>query len=95
MKTNPQKIQSQTNDIQYVTDHQGNRIFVQIPFTQWELIQNVLFDESGAPENTESPTIVEEHGIFVVEAEPLRDLTNITKQERNRRLVELLQRVQL
>ena len=43
----------------------------------------------------ESPTLVDKQGVLVVKAEPSVDLTNITQQERNRRMFDLVQRVGL
>jgi antitoxin component of MazEF toxin-antitoxin module len=43
----------------------------------------------------ENPIIEDKDGVFVVKAQPLRDLTDITRQERERRVFELLQRVDL
>jgi len=39
------------------------------------------------------PTLVDKQGVLVVRAEPLDDLGNITKNERDRRVFDLLQRV--
>ncbi len=80
-------------DIQYVTDEQGNRIFVQIPFVQWEMIRLNLIEEDQIEETTESPELIDKQGVLVVRAKPLRDLTNITRYERNHRVSELLRRV--
>jgi len=43
----------------------------------------------------ESPTLVDKQGVLVVKAEPSIDLTNIIQQERNRRVFDLVQRVDL
>ena len=40
----------------------------------------------------ETPTLVDKHAL-VVKVEPSVDLTNITQQERNRRVFDLVQRV--
>ena len=91
MKNNLQSIQL---DIQYVTDGQGNQIFVQIPFAQWQMIYLKLIEEEDQIEEiTESPELVDKQGVLVVRAKPLRKLMNITRHERNRRVSELLQRV--
>ena len=39
----------------------------------------------------EPPTLVDKQGVLVVKAEPSVDLTNITQQERNRRVFDLVQ----
>jgi bifunctional DNA-binding transcriptional regulator/antitoxin component of YhaV-PrlF toxin-antitoxin module len=41
---------------------------------------------------SEPPTLVDEGGILVVQAEPLEDLSDIVQHERNRRVFDLLQR---
>lgn len=80
-------------DIQYVTDAQGNQIFVQIPFAQWKIICSQLTEEEDQiEETTEAPELIDKQGVLVVKAEPLRNLTHITRHERNRRVSELLQR---
>jgi bifunctional DNA-binding transcriptional regulator/antitoxin component of YhaV-PrlF toxin-antitoxin module len=40
---------------------------------------------------SEPPTLVDKGGVLVVKAEPLGDLTNITRRERDRRASNLLQ----
>jgi len=42
-----------------------------------------------------SPALVDKQGVLVVKAEPITDLTNITQQERGRRVFDLAQRVGL
>ena len=42
---------------------------------------------------SESLELVEKEGVLVVRAEPLGDLGNVTRRERDRRVVDLLQRV--
>jgi hypothetical protein len=79
-------------DIQYVTDEQGKRIFVQIPFAQWEMIRPEIIEADGTANTTESPELVDKQGILVVRATSFRDVTNITRYERNRRVSELLQK---
>lgn len=44
---------------------------------------------------SESPALVDKEGVLVVKAEPLSDLTNITRQERDRRAFDLSQRAGL
>jgi len=44
---------------------------------------------------SEPPMLVDKGGVLVVRAEPLRDLDNITRHERDRRVFDLLQRVGL
>jgi bifunctional DNA-binding transcriptional regulator/antitoxin component of YhaV-PrlF toxin-antitoxin module len=41
------------------------------------------------------PVLVDKAGVLVVRAEPLDDLTNVTRRERDRRLFDLLQRAGL
>ena len=43
----------------------------------------------------EPPTLVDKQGVLVVKAKPSVDLTNITQQERSRRVSDLVQRVGL
>ena len=77
MKNNLQSIQL---DIQYVTDDQGNQIFVQIPFAQWQKIYLKLIEEEDQIEEiTESPELVDKQGILVVKAKSLGSFTNITR----------------
>jgi hypothetical protein len=42
---------------------------------------------------SESPELVEKEGVLVVRAEPLGDLANVTRRERDGRAFDLLQRV--
>jgi bifunctional DNA-binding transcriptional regulator/antitoxin component of YhaV-PrlF toxin-antitoxin module len=42
-----------------------------------------------------SPVLVDKGGVLVVRSEPLGDLSDITRQERERRLSDLLQKVGL
>lgn len=42
---------------------------------------------------SQSPELVDKAGVLVVRAEPLADLTNIVRHERNRRVFSLLQRM--
>lgn len=42
---------------------------------------------------SESPELIEKEGVLVVRAEPLGDLANITRRERDRRVFDLLRRV--
>jgi len=44
---------------------------------------------------SEPPELVDKAGVLVVRAEPLADLTDDTRHERNRRLFDLLQRANL
>ncbi|TEU10815.1 MAG: AbrB/MazE/SpoVT family DNA-binding domain-containing protein [Anaerolineales bacterium] len=44
---------------------------------------------------SEPPMLVDRGGVLVVRAEPLSDLDNITRHERDRRVFDLLQRVGL
>jgi hypothetical protein len=77
MKNNLQSIQL---DIQYVTDDQGNQIFVQIPFAQWQMIYLKLIEEEDQIEElTEPPELVDKQGVLVVRAKQLRHLMNITR----------------
>jgi AbrB family looped-hinge helix DNA binding protein len=41
---------------------------------------------------SESPELVEKEGVLIVRAEPLSDLANITRQERDHRVSDLLGR---
>ena len=41
---------------------------------------------------TESPELVDKHGIIVVRAESSEDLTNVTRRARDRRISDLLHR---
>jgi hypothetical protein len=52
--------------------------------------KGMYFSEEEEPKG---PTLVEENGILVANVKPLRDLTNITREERDRRLWELVRRV--
>ena len=88
-------IQTMQTSIHYVTDTEGRRVFVQIPVAQWEYLQAILADERPTEASAETPEVIEREGILVVRATPLRDLGNITHEERNRRVVTLLQRVGL
>jgi len=44
---------------------------------------------------SEPPVLVNKAGVLVVRAEPLGDLTDVTRHERNRRVFDLLQRANL
>lgn len=44
---------------------------------------------------SEPPMLVDREGVLVVRAEPLGDLTNVTRRERDRRVFDLLQRTGL
>ena len=44
---------------------------------------------------SEPPVLVDKGGVLVVRAEPLSDLTDVTRHERNRRVFDLLQRANL
>ena len=44
---------------------------------------------------SERPVLVDKGGVLVVRTEPLSDLDNITRRERDRRVFDLLQRVGL
>jgi bifunctional DNA-binding transcriptional regulator/antitoxin component of YhaV-PrlF toxin-antitoxin module len=44
---------------------------------------------------SEPPVLVDKAGVLVVRAEPLGDLTDVTRNERNRRVFDLLQRANL
>jgi bifunctional DNA-binding transcriptional regulator/antitoxin component of YhaV-PrlF toxin-antitoxin module len=44
---------------------------------------------------SEPPVLVDKAGVLVVRAEPLSDLTNVTRRERERRVFDLLQRANL
>lgn len=79
-------------DVRYVTDEQGNQIFVQIPFGQWQMICLKLREDDQIEDTAESPELVDKQGVLVVRAKPLGDLSNITRHERNRRVSELLRR---
>lgn len=43
----------------------------------------------------EPPMLVDKAGVLVIRAEPLGDLTNMTRRERDRRVFDLLQRTGL
>ena len=43
----------------------------------------------------ELPKLVDKRGVLVVQAEPLGDLANVTRNERDRRVFDLLQRAGL
>ncbi len=90
MKNNLQTLQL---DIQYVTDKEGNRIFVQIPLAQWEMIRPKVIRENETGATSKPPVLIDKDGILVVRAEPFRDLTDITRDERKRRVSELVQRI--
>ena len=57
------------------------------------ICRQLIEEEEQIGETTEMPALVDKQGVLVVKAEPLRNLTNITRHERNRRVSELLQRV--
>ena len=44
---------------------------------------------------SEPPVLVDKGGVLVVRAEPLGDLGDVTRHERNRRVFDLLQRANL
>ena len=44
---------------------------------------------------SEPPELIDKAGVLVVRAEPLGDLTDVTRHERNRRVFDLLQRANL
>jgi hypothetical protein len=50
-------------------------------------------DEVRLRPQSESPELIEKEGVLVVRAEPLGDLANITRRERDRRVFDLSQRV--
>jgi hypothetical protein len=79
-------------DVQYVTDEQGNQLFVQIPFAQWQMISLKLKEGALIEETAESPELVDKQGVLVVRAQPFGDLSDISRDERNRRVSELLRR---
>lgn len=89
-------IQKTGLDIQYVTDRYGNRVFVQIPVAQWEIIRAQLPDleEAEHDETAGKPEIIDRQGILVVRANATRDLTNVVREERERRVTELMGRIQ-
>lgn len=90
MKNTLQTLQS---EVRYVTDEQGNQIFVQIPFAQWQMIcLQLTKEETQVEETTESPELVDKQGVLVVKTRPLCDLTAITRHERNGRIAELRRR---
>jgi AbrB family looped-hinge helix DNA binding protein len=43
----------------------------------------------------EQPMLVDKEGVLVIRAEPLGDLTDVTRRERDRRVFDLLQRTGL
>lgn len=82
-------------DIHYVTDAQGQRIFVQIPMAQWERLQSRLNLPEEQRETSETPEIINEDGMLVVNAKPLHDLSLAVEDERNRRMAQLIERIGL
>ena len=44
---------------------------------------------------SEPPVLVDKAGVLVVKAEPISDLANVTRRERDRRVFDLLQRANL
>jgi bifunctional DNA-binding transcriptional regulator/antitoxin component of YhaV-PrlF toxin-antitoxin module len=44
---------------------------------------------------SEPPILVDKAGVLVVRAEPIGDLANVTRRERDRRVFDLLQRANL
>lgn len=82
-------------EIQYVTDGHGARIFVQIPLMTWERIQIELGWKDEEQDDEESAELIDKQGILVVRATPLADLSNTTKKERHRRTRELIRRTGL
>jgi bifunctional DNA-binding transcriptional regulator/antitoxin component of YhaV-PrlF toxin-antitoxin module len=44
---------------------------------------------------SEPPVLVDKAGVLVVKSEPISDLANVTRRERDRRVFDLLQRVNL
>ena len=81
-------------DIQYVTDRYGNRVFVQIPVGQWKIILTQLPDIEGMePDEPEAAEVVDRQGILVVRSRMSRDITNVVREERERRLLGLIGRI--
>jgi bifunctional DNA-binding transcriptional regulator/antitoxin component of YhaV-PrlF toxin-antitoxin module len=60
-----------------------------------------LVVEEGEQDNvrlrvqSKPPVLVDKAGVLVVRAEPLSDLTNVARRERDRRVFDLLQRANL
>ena len=74
---------------------------VPLDFTNTDLtvmltVQPVIPEvEKSSSKNVEPSLLVEKDGILVARVEPLCDLTDIVRQERERRTNELLQRIGL
>ena len=84
-------------DVQYVTDRYGKRVFVQIPFAQWEMIRAQLVnivEEPQDEEREETPEVIDRDGILVVRAKAVGDLANVVREERDHRIIELMERAQ-
>ncbi|MBM3234918.1 hypothetical protein FJZ31_01335 [Candidatus Poribacteria bacterium] len=88
--------------IQISLDSQGRIVIPSISRHHPGLSQGmILVVEEGEKDvlflriQKESPTLIDKQGVLVVKAEPSVDLTNITQQERNRRVFDLVQRVRL
>ncbi len=83
-------------DIQYVTDRYGNRVFVQIPVAQWEIIRTQLPDAEGveSDESADAVEVIDRQGILVVRSKAVRDITNVVKEERKQRVTGLIGRIQ-
>ena len=79
--------------IQYVTDTNGTPIFVQIPFPQWEIIRASLLDDEEETLQQEVPEVIEKDGILVVKAEPVEDLMQVVRSERELRIKNGLRRM--
>jgi hypothetical protein len=76
------------------------RIDVPVEFTDSHLEVALTIQQDTSPkdmysaeEEPDGPILVEENGILMANVKPLRDLTNITREERDRRLWELVRRV--
>ena len=86
--------------IQVLLDSEGHIVIPSKFRNQLGLSQGIMLvvekgekDELRLRIQEETPTLVDKQGVLVVKAEPSVDLTNITQQERNRRVFDLVQRV--
>ena len=89
-------------DIEITIDNQGRIVIPESLRNQLGLQPGMtLVVEKADDDNVrlsplaEAPTLIDEGGILVITGEPLSDVSDITRQERDRRISDLLQRVGL
>lgn len=88
--------------IEVSLDEQGRIVIPSSLKNRLELLPGVILvvekgdkDEVYLRVQVKPPTLVDKQGVLVVRAEPFGNLVNITRNERDRRVFELLQRVGL